>query len=214
MDKLADISLFESYQKCINNSSVNRHTCLYPKSESPITVASKRGYSVFDQCGGGACSKPEGLLIEQGLNSEDFFVSVNVPDLGSVYSAVYSDVIGALEQSNYLNKKYALEPSIFSSDVPITNESVADIRQLGDSIVNGYAQSSAGLLPTYLSEELARLTDTLVEGMTIAYNRLTQAKDTPVNQAECELFMDMQRKYCDNIPDYAKKAKDLFLKDF
>lgn len=96
----------------------------------------------------------------------------------------------------------------------VKNESVADIGQLGERIIDGYAQSDAGSLPQDLYNELTRLTDTLVEGMSIAYNRLKVAKDTPINQAECELFMDMQRKYCDKIPHYAKKAQGLFLKDY
>lgn len=96
----------------------------------------------------------------------------------------------------------------------VKNSSVSDISQLGNSVVDGYAQYNAGAMPKSLYEDLETLTDTLVEGMTIAYNRLVEAKESPQNQAECELFMDMQRRYCDKIPKYAEKAKDLFMEEY
>ena len=96
----------------------------------------------------------------------------------------------------------------------INNASVADISQFGNLVVDGYAQWNVGLMPQPLYEDLEHLTDTLVEGMTIAYNRLVEERETPTNQAECELFMDMQRTYCDKIPNYAEKAKDLFLEEY
>lgn len=98
--------------------------------------------------------------------------------------------------------------------VVIHNVSVADISQFGNLVVDGFAQSNTGAMPQNLQEDLAILTDTLVEGMTENYNRLVTSKESPQNEAECELFMDMQRKYCDKIPGYAEKAKDLFLEDF
>ena len=96
----------------------------------------------------------------------------------------------------------------------VKNSSVSDISQLGNCVVDGYAQYNAGAMPRSLYEDLEILTDTLVEGMTIAYNRLTEAKESPQTQAECELFMDMQRRYCDKIPKYAEKAKDLFMDEY
>ncbi len=96
----------------------------------------------------------------------------------------------------------------------IRNVSVADISQFGNLVVDGYTQCNAGAMPQNLQDDLNILTDTLVEGMTENYNRLVATKESPQNEAECELFMDMQRKYCDKIPGYADKAKDLFLEDF
>ena len=96
----------------------------------------------------------------------------------------------------------------------VNNASVSDISQLGNCVVDGYAQYNAGAMPQSMHEDLETLTDTLVEGMTIAFNRLVEAKESPQTQAECELFMDMQRRYCDKIPEYANKAKDLFFDEY
>lgn len=92
--------------------------------------------------------------------------------------------------------------------------SVADLQQLGNYVVGGYEQVNAGMLPPQLQEDLSLLTDSLVEGMEIAHERLSKGKDTPEKQAECELFMDMQRRYSDKIPAYASMASDLVLEDY
>ena len=92
--------------------------------------------------------------------------------------------------------------------------SVADLQQLGNFVVDGYAQSNAGLMPDHLAGELEMLTDRLVEGMEIQHERLKDCKETPQNQAECELYMDMHRRYKDKIPSYSQKAKGLGLEDY
>lgn len=92
--------------------------------------------------------------------------------------------------------------------------SVADLQQLGNYVVGGYEQVNAGMLPQPLQEDLSILTSTLVEGMGEAFDRLAQAKETTTKQAECELFMDMQRRFSDKIPQYSELTKDLILEDY
>lgn len=92
--------------------------------------------------------------------------------------------------------------------------SVADLQQLGNYVVGGYEQVNAGMLPQPLQDDLATLTSTLVEGMEEAHSRLINGEDTATQQAECELFMDMQRRFCDKIPSYSELAKDLTMEDY
>lgn len=217
MRKVADISLFESYQKNINNSFEGKRAHPYPEEKLPELVRSLKGGLVPYWCkpcliGG----DPLDLMVAKKPDSEEYDIYACLPEAGCVrYSDTsYSDVFSAIDDANAAYKKYSIQSASPVVNSMIKNESVADISQLGESIINGYAQSDVGSLPQDLYNELTRLTDTLVEGMTIAYNRLKDSKDTPMNQAECELFMDMQRKYCDKIPHYAKKAQGLFLKDY
>ncbi len=92
--------------------------------------------------------------------------------------------------------------------------SVADLQQLGNYVVGGFEQVNVGMLPQPLHEDLGILTNTLAEGMGEAFARLKHVKESAMKQAECELFMDMQRRYCDKIPQYAEKTKDLVFEDY
>lgn len=218
MVKLADISLFESYQKSINNSFTDRRAHPIEESKLPELVQSLKGKLVPYWCKDCLfAGDPLDLMVAKHPIADEYYIYACLPEAGCVrYSDVmYPDAFSAIEDANEIYKKYSIQSSTpYISNRVVKNESVADISQLGESIINGYAQSDAGSLPQDLYNELTRLTDTLVEGMSIAYNRLKDAKDTSINQAECELFMDMQRRYCDKIPHYAKKAQGLFLKDY
>ena len=99
------------------------------------------------------------------------------------------------------------------ADISLFN-SVADLQQLGNSVVGGFEQVDVGMLPSQLYEDLNILTATLIEGMTIQHERLKEAEESPLSQAECELFMDMQRRYSDKIPTYAERTKNLILEDY
>lgn len=101
----------------------------------------------------------------------------------------------------------------FGEPAPVFN-SVADIMQFGNMVVGAFEQVDAGMFPQSLHNSLTQLTQYLAEGMGEAYKRLTNADDNPLNQAECELFMDMQRRYMDKIPLYAELAEQYTIDDF
>lgn len=110
----------------------------------------------------------------------------------------------------------------------IVFNSVADIKQFGDMVVDGYSQVNAGLMPQPLKDDLEVLTGTLIEGMSEAKKKIAVAEqqaeesaelhdsdpDSPVLQAECELYMDMQRLYCDKIPGYKARTEELNLQEY
>jgi len=92
---------------------------------------------------------------------------------------------------------------------------VSDLLQLGNSVINGFEQCDAGLLPTPLVADLSALRNTLAEGMTIQFEQLQGGADeTPTQQAERENFMDAQRRYEDNIPGYKALTSNLGFDDY
>ena len=85
--------------------------------------------------------------------------------------------------------------------------SMGDIRQFGEMVVNGYQQVDAGMLPEPLHSDLVRLTHILAEGMGEQYRVLKNAEDGPVTDAEKEMFADMHIRYRDKIPRYLEEAE-------
>lgn len=85
--------------------------------------------------------------------------------------------------------------------------SVGDLSQLGQSVINGFYQVDANMLPTQLRESLDTLTQRLGEGMGEQFARLRTAEDSPAIEAEKELLADMHRLYCDKIPGYLEAAE-------
>ncbi len=85
--------------------------------------------------------------------------------------------------------------------------SMGDIRQFGEMVVNGYQQVDAGMLPEPLRSDLVKLTNTLAEGMGEQYRVLKNAEDSPVTDAEKEMFADMHTRYCEKVPGYLEDAE-------
>lgn len=94
-------------------------------------------------------------------------------------------------------------------------DGIFDLEPLGDSVIGGFEQANAGLLPSPLVADLSVLRNTLAEGMTIQFEHLCQQSDnTPEQQANRENFMAAQRKYEDNIPGYTTVAGKMIFEDY
>ena len=90
---------------------------------------------------------------------------------------------------------------------------VTDLEPLGESVMGGFQQVKAGLLPSPLVADLSVLRKTLAEGMTIEFEKLCYSDDKPQERADRDLFMGFQRKYEDNIPGYSEITGDLIFDD-
>lgn len=82
--------------------------------------------------------------------------------------------------------------------------SVGDLSQLGQAVMYGFYQVDANMLPQGLQESLRVDTDRLGEGMGEQFKRLCNSEDSPVIEAEKEMFADMYRTYCDKIPGFVE----------
>ena len=80
--------------------------------------------------------------------------------------------------------------------------SVGDLDQLGQAVMYGFYQVDANMLPQGLQESLRVDADRLGEGMSEQFKRLCNSQDSPVTEAEKELFVDRCRMYGDKIPNW------------
>ena len=210
MKKLADINTFEGLMNSkftSNNVAKSFGGVIFSQvTNSPIPNSSLG--SVFQRnflYGGDLCT----LRVVQNPNAT-FSLVFSGGDVAPTYYSddVYIDADTAKEALHYEMRKLLQTDKISSRNGGPVFNSVVEMDQLGEFVVNGFAQVDAGELPPPLYEDLSLLTDSLVEGMGIVYDNLRHSKETPEIQAQCEKFMDMHRRFCDKIPSYAEKAKE------
>jgi len=97
----------------------------------------------------------------------------------------------------------------------VANSRIADIQPFCQLVLDGYSQTKCTALPQHMLTQLEVLTNTLAEGMQEAYQELSiQDQDSPIIEAQKELWADTQRRIIQAIPDFESKTGTLSFEGF